>query len=263
MRIWLPACLAILTVALGIIGDAATRSGRENPAVVPGKVRLPAIEMIPIPAGSFCMGSSSPVAEPQEKPAHVVSVGAFFMAKFEVTRGQWQAVMGGTSPAPPERDDLPIHGVSWNECQDFIRRLNARTGRRYRLPTEAEWEYACRAGTTGERYGDLDAIAWYVDNAGDSPHPVGRKRPNPWGLYDMLGNVWEWCQDLYPPYPGSEKPRHTRVTYGCGPVLRGGCWGCFEQVVRASYRFGIDPRAHNESVGLRLAMDDVPAPEND
>jgi formylglycine-generating enzyme required for sulfatase activity len=254
MRIGAIACLATWIVTLGIMGDAATRLRGENTAVVPGKLPLPAIEMVSIPAGSFRMGSSSPAAEPQEKPAHTVRVGAFFLAKFEVTRELWRAVMGDPSPAPPGRGDLPMHGVSWNECQEFIRRLNAWTGKRYRLPTEAEWEYACRAGTKGERYGELDAAAWYVDNSGDSPHPVGQKQPNPWGLHDMLGNVWEWCQDWYPPYPGATRPKRTRVTYGCGPVLRGGCWGCFEQVVRASYRFGIEPGAHNDGVGLRLAM---------
>ena len=127
--------------------------------------------------------------------------------------------------------------VSWDDVQEFIRRLNATVGEeRYRLPTEAEWEYAARAGTSGDRYGNLGAIAWYEDNSGDRTHPVGRKAPNAWGLYDMLGNVWEWVEDWYGDYPGGAVTDPAGPVSGSKRVSRGGSWYDSARYCRASYR---------------------------
>lgn len=185
------------------------------------------MEFLAIPAGTFTMGASDSEreADADEKPAHRVTISKpFLLGRFEVTQAQWQAVMGSS---PYERDlgarsnpyfELPGMAervrkpqnpvtVSWNEAQQFLRRLNEKEGqRRYRLPTEAEWEYAARAGTTtaysfGNERSQLDRYAWHgEDFATGAPHPVGQKLPNPWGLYDVHGNVWEWVQDNYGPY---------------------------------------------------------------
>lgn len=169
------------------------------------------MEFVLIPAGKFMMGSAD--GSDSEKPIHGVAIArAFYLGRYEVTQGQWRAVTGrnvneqqrmvaGGSTGQPRRlagvgDDYPIYYVSWEETQHFIQRLNAlNDGYLYRLPTEAEWEYACRAGGSSDRSADLNPIAWYKTNSGDSTHPVGMRRSNAFGLYDMLGNVWEWCED--------------------------------------------------------------------
>jgi formylglycine-generating enzyme required for sulfatase activity len=151
------------------------------------------IEMVYIPPGEFMMGSEN--GEKDQRPVHPVTISqAFYISRHEVTQVQWQSVMG-TNPSYFKGDTRPVDSVTWHEAQDFIRKLNElNDGFRYRLPTEAEWEYACRAGTTGDYPGDLDAMAWYT---GRKTQPVGQKQPNAFGLYDMQGNVWEWCQDWY------------------------------------------------------------------
>jgi formylglycine-generating enzyme required for sulfatase activity/tRNA A-37 threonylcarbamoyl transferase component Bud32 len=156
-----------------------------------------AIEMVPIPAGTFVMGSAAPSAMANQKPAHTVSIHSFFLGKYEVTQRQWLTIMA-RNPSPWYLEtEIPVYYLSWNDVQVFIRLLNQYTGKHYRLPTEAEWEYACRAGGPGESAGDLEAIAWHGDNAGARPHPVGQKLPNRWGLFDMIGNVGEFCSDWY------------------------------------------------------------------
>lgn len=183
-----------------------------------------------------------------------VEVGAYRIAQAPVTRAQYAAVMGNGAG-----DVLPVDSVSWNDAVEFCNRLSEREGstpayRRegqcteevtsadgYRLPTEAEWEYACRAGTTGPRYGELDEIAWYRGNSGGTAHPVGRKRPNAWGLYDMLGNVWEWCWDFYDP-----------AVYGEYRVLRGGGWFDEQWSCRASVRRRSHPTLRLDDIGFRV-----------
>ena len=143
--------------------------------------------------------------------------------------------------------------VSWDDVQEFIRRLNATVGEeRYRLPTEAEWEYAARAGTIGDRYGNVDAIAWYQDNSGGRTHPVGRKAPNTWGLYDMLGNVWEWTQDWYGDYPGGSVTDPQGSASGSERVFRGGSWSYLARYCRASYRSNFSPGGRSTVLGFRL-----------
>ncbi len=155
---------------------------------------------------TFMMGSpkSESGRDSNEGPQHQVTISkAFELQTTEVTQSQWQAVMGST-PSDFKGPDLPVEQVSWDDAQAFISKLNALgDGYRYRLPTEAEWEYAARAGTTGPYAGDLDAMAWYSQNSGNKTHPVGTKAPNAWGLYDMHGNVWEWTQDWDGAYSSS------------------------------------------------------------
>lgn len=225
---------------------------------------------VPIPAGEFQMGMpGDPATPPREdgrsrwtagQPQHRVKLGAFELGKFEITQRQWVALMGknpsffkgldgeeehasgmvyatAVNSKFPNSLDQPVEGVSWNGAQQFIARLNELdSAHTYRLPTEAEWEYACRAGTTGDYGGDLDEVGWYYSpqNAFDQPqpHPVGTKRPNAWGLYDMHGNVYEWCEDpWHSTYVGAHEDgsvwfnaRSTDGNYPDRRVLRGGCW---------------------------------------
>jgi formylglycine-generating enzyme required for sulfatase activity len=184
------------------------------------------IEMVYIPPGEFMMGSEN--GEKDERPVHRVTISqAFYIGRYEVTQAQWQSVMGD-NPSGYKNcgGNCPVENVSWDESQNFINKLNeSNDGFRYRLPTEAEWEYACRAGTTGDYAGDLDSMAWYEKNSGKKTHPVGTRQPNGFGLYDMHGNVWEWCEDWYhKTYEGA--PTDGSAWLGGGEqkkrVLRGG-----------------------------------------
>ena len=198
---------------------AAEEAKRRAEAAIAG------IQFVWVPAGEFRMGGAKAIGSERPRTRVRISRG-FYLGKYEVTQAEWQAVMGSN---PSHFDECgptcPVEEVSWNDVQEFIRKLNAAVGvERYRLPTEAEWEYAARAGTAGERYGNLDAIAWYNGNSGGRTHPVGRKAPNAWGLYDMLGNVFEWVQDWYGDYPGGAVTDPRGPASGSTRVLRGGGW---------------------------------------
>jgi formylglycine-generating enzyme required for sulfatase activity len=192
-----------------------------------------------------------------EKPAHRVRITrSFELGKYEITQAQWDVVMGA-NPSEFKGPDRPVEQVSWNDIQDFLRRLNGRNdGYRYRLPTEAEWEYAARAGTTGPYYGDLDAIAWYGRNSGNQTHSVGGKQPNPWGLYDMIGNVWEWCQDWYT-NDWYQKSAKSPAVDPRGPangeyrVMRGGSWYQYLWFLRVSSPFRERPGGRYRHTGFR------------
>jgi formylglycine-generating enzyme required for sulfatase activity len=211
---------------------------------------------VQIPAGSFRMGSSSSEAGSDEQPVHEVRISrGFELGKYEVTQAEWEAVMG-SNPSWFPGANRPVEQVSWEDAQAFIRRLNARgDGYTYRLPTEAEWEYACRAGTPGERYGSLDAVAWHAGNSGDRTHDVGSKQPNAWGLHDCLGNVYEWVGDRY----GKDYYGESRGNDPPGPnngyfrVCRGGSWYDSPKNVRAAFRIYYDPALRFYFRGFRVA----------
>ncbi len=209
-----------------------------------------------VPAGEFQMGSTSAAADDDERPLTRVRISrGFWLGRHEVTQSEWQAVMGTNPSRFSGCGSCPVENVSWDDAQLFIGRLNARAGgSRYRLPTEAEWEYAARAGTIGDRYGNLDAIAWHGDNSGRRPQPAGRKAPNAWGLHDMLGNVWEWVQDWHGSYPGGSLADPQGPVSGSYRVYRGGSWhaGIGARGCRSSFRGGNPPGHRGNNVGFRL-----------
>lgn len=220
------------------------------------------MELVQIPAGEFLMGSlaSEPGREAEELPQHRVRItNPFYMAKFEVTQDEWQAVMGDNPSSLKNDGRLPVENVSWNDCQDFCKKLSKRTGRDVRLPTEAEWEYACRAGGT-ERYSfgsdasAADRYAWYRHNADFKPHPVGGKEPNAWGLYDMHGNLWEWCADWYGPYSDQTQTDPKGASSGADRVLRGGSLLVSSGNLRCANRFSSNPDQRHGSIGLRVVV---------
>ena len=212
-------------------------------------------DFVRLPPGEFRMGSKSSEASNNERRVTKVRISqGFWLGKYEVTQAEWQAVMG-TNPAQFSGcgPTCPVENVSWVDVQEFIGKLNAAAGgNRYRLPTEAEWEYAARAGTSGDRYGNLDAIAWYKDNSGGRTHPVGQKAPNAWGLYDMLGNVYEWVGDWYGPYPGGSVTDPRGPGSGSYRVVRGGSWGGDARYCRASNRSNDSPGDRATVLGFRL-----------
>ncbi|MBC8009097.1 MAG: SUMF1/EgtB/PvdO family nonheme iron enzyme [Burkholderiales bacterium] len=223
------------------------------------------LELLPISAGTFTMGS--PSSDPEhnsDETQHAVTLrDAFWLGKFEVTRAEWRAVMEG-APADPKTDRLPVTQVSWEEVMEFCRKLTAReraaerlpAGLEYTLPTEAQWEYACRAGTTGPygAAGSLDELGWYRVNSGGKPHEVGRKKPNAWGLHDMHGNVWEWCADWFAYYPEGKVTDPAGPPVGVGRVNRGGGWGSEASSCRAACRLNYAPSDRTTNLGFRLAL---------
>ena len=214
-------------------------------------------KFVTIPSGSFQMGST--VGNSDEKPVHRVNIESFQMMTKEVTQAQWEAVMV-INRSDFNGENLPVEQVSWNDCQKFISKLNALDqGKGYRLPTEAEWEYACRAGTTsqyhsGNNESDLGRAAWYGGNSGSKTHPVGQKWPNAWGLYDMHGNVWEWCEDSYHnSYSGAPNDGSARVSpSGSSRVLRGGDWSNYARGCRSANRRRNTPDYRGNYLGFRL-----------
>lgn len=212
------------------------------------------IEMVEIPGGTFWMGSEN---GDDEKPVHQVTVAPFAIGKYPVTQAQWQEVMS-SNPSHFKGDDLPVERVSWEDAQEFCRKLSQRTGQTYRLPTEAEWEYACRAGTTGDYAGKLDDMAWYRENSDNKTHPVGQKQPNAWGLYDMHGNVWEWCEDIWhESYEGapSDSSAWLRDEDSEYRVLRGGSWLSLARACRSAYRSGDEPGMLDSGSGFRVVVE--------
>jgi formylglycine-generating enzyme required for sulfatase activity len=211
------------------------------------------LTLVLIPPGSFMMGSTS---ADDEQPVHQVTIGTpFYLGKYEVTQAQWVAVMGG-NPSEFKGADQPVEHVSWEDAQAFIHKLNALAdGFEYRLPSEAEWEYACRAGTTGDFAGDLDALGWYEANSGGRTHPVGQKQPNKFGLYDMHGNVWEWCADMAPEtYQGAPRDGSAWLSAASGRrILRGGSWDHDSNHARSAYRHWFSPNHHTHGIGFRVA----------
>lgn len=214
-------------------------------------------EMVEVEGGTFQMGSSSS-GETNEVPIHSVTLSSFSIGKTEVTQGQWQAVMGN-NPSYFKGDTRPVEQVSWEGCQEFIVKLNRLTGKQYRLPTEAEWEYAARGGNKSRGYtysgsNNLDEVAWNTDNSGSETHAVGQKRANELGLYDMSGNVYEWCNDWYDEdyYGQSPSSNPQGASSGSDRVHRGGSWGNYAQYCRSAYRNDGTPSFRNGRLGFRL-----------
>ena len=191
-------------------------------------------EMVYVAGGTFTMGCTSEQGgdcDSDEIPAHSVTLSSYYMGKFEVTQALWKAVMGN-NPSSFKGDNLPVEQVSWEDCQEFIRKLNDKTGQKFRLPTESEWEYAARGGNKSKSYrysgsNSIDNVAWYYGNSGSTTHAAGTKIPNELGIYDMSGNVWEWCGDWYGSYSSGSQTNPTGASSGTYRVLRGGGWGSY------------------------------------
>jgi formylglycine-generating enzyme required for sulfatase activity len=204
-----------------------------------------------VPAGSFQMGSTNGEAD---EIVHMVTISrGFYMGRTEVTQAQWRAVMGNNPSEFKDCDNCPVDTVSWNDVQAFLGKLNARGEGAYRLPTEAEWEYAARAGTTGDYAASPDDVAWYKSNSGSRPNPVGAKQPNAWGLYDMHGNVYEWVQDWYGEYPRSAVTDQGGAASGEDRVIRGGSYLDSARYIRSAFRrFNTPSRQGGGLVGFRV-----------
>ena len=221
------------------------------------------MEFVFIKGGCFEMGDTFGDGDKDEKPVHQVCVDDFYLGKYEVTQGQWEKVMGN-NPSYFKNcgGNCPVEQVSWNEVQEFISRLNQRSGKRYRLPIEAEWEYAARSGGKREKWsgtsseGELGQYAWYDGNSGSRTHPVGKKRPNGLGLYDMSGNVWEWCADWYGEnyYQGSPRNNPKGPGNGSYRIFRGGAWRILPRLVRVAVRDGFGPAGRSYFLGFRLGV---------
>ncbi len=260
---------------LNFITVAPPAAGYVETVMLPGNVPL---EMVWVPAGTFTMGSLDTEQQrgSDEGPAHLVALDGYWMGKYEVTQAQWKAVMGGSNPSwfqggqgmlpvGADTDARPVDTVSWNNAQSFILALNTATGAVFRLPSEAEWEYACRAGNHvpaarfywGDDliYADIGNYAWYLNNSVIESHDAGQKTANAFGLYDMSGNVWEWCQDWYhssyagAPTDGSawESPA------GLARVIRGGGWSDAGNYCRSACRDSLNPLFSYSHLGFRLA----------
>jgi formylglycine-generating enzyme required for sulfatase activity len=214
------------------------------------------LEMVSLPAGKFLMGSAE---SDDEKPPHQVKVNSFAIGKYPITQAQYEAVMGTNPSRFKNNPQNPVEKVSWNDAQAFCQKLSRITGKTYRLPTEAEWEYACRAGTTtryyfGDNDNQLGNYAWYDGNSGNKTHPVGQKKPNGWGLYDMIGNVWEWCEDdWHDSYAGA--PDDGTAWLGNDndyPIVRGGSWYYDPNVCCSASRHNSNRRGLDYSLGFRV-----------
>ena len=214
------------------------------------------IEMVFVRGGTFWMGCTAEQGNDclvGEKPAHEVTVGSFNIGKYSITQAQWQAVMDD-NPSHFKGESLPVEQVSWNDAQKFISRLNAATGKQYRLPKEAEWEYAARGGDKSQGYkysgsNNVGDVAWYEDNSDGSTHPVGRKQPNELGIYDMSGNVWEWCNEKCFRYPDWKVVISEHR-------LRGGSWERPSERSRLTSRGGMGPDFRWKAIGFRVALSD-------
>ena len=219
------------------------------------------IDMVRVEAGTFTMGATPEMKNPfdDEKPTHQVTLtNDYYIGKYEVTQALWKAVMGN-NPSKHKGDNLPVEQVSWNDCQEFIDKLNSITGKTFRLPTEAEWEYAARGGKKSRGYqysgsNNLSDVAWYADNSGSKTHAVGSKQANELGIYDMTGNVWEWCQDWYGRYDSSSQVNPTGANSGSYRVSHGGSWSFTARNCRSSCRDDITPGYRLNDLGLRLVF---------
>ena len=219
------------------------------------------IDMVRVEAGTFTMGATAEMKDPYdwEKPTHRVTLtNDYYIGKYEVTQALWQAVMG-SNPSYFKGNNLPVEMVSWDDCQEFISKLNSITGKTFRLPTEAEWEYAARGGNKSRGYqysgsNNISDVAWHEDNSRSKTHAVGSKQANELGIYDMSGNVWEWCQDWEGSYSSSSQVNPTGANSGSRRVCRGGSLTSFARSCRSSCRILYAPAYIYHYIGLRLVL---------
>lgn len=249
-----------------LTGEALTPIEPEPEVFTVGSVSF---VMVPVEGGSFMMGGTDEQgndAIDREKPVHQVTLASYYIGQTEVTQALWQEVMG-TNPSHFPDNQKPVEQVSWDECQEFIATLNNLTGRNFRLPSEAEWEYAARGGQESEGFkyagsNVLAAVAWYSYNdswelrgtGAYGTHIVATRNPNELMLYDMSGNVHEWCQDWMGDYSAEEQVNPTGPSFGTTRVYRGGSWYFDEWFCRVSFRNGVVPTYHSYGIGLRLAL---------
>lgn len=219
--------------------------------------------MIFVQGGTFTMGATSEqgTEDPgsNEYPTHKVTLSDYYIGETEVTQDLWISVMGGNDPAVHQSLPNPVENVSWNDCQEFIARLNQITGKHFRLPTEAEWEYAARGGAYQSDYkysgsNNYADVAWYCENSNYTTHPVKQKQPNKLGIYDMSGNVHEWCYDVYGLYTAEAQTNPQGSNSSSDHVIRGGAWLNTSNYCRVSYRYCYCVSQKNQYLGLRLAM---------
>lgn len=251
----------LLLVSL-LVAPSAVRGG-EAVGATDTLVNTLGMRMVLVPAGSFQMGSApgEPLRQDEEVPRRVTLTRPFRIASTEVTQRQWQALMP-FNRSKQKGDDLPVSMISWKDATDFCARLSDQEGVAYRLATEAEWEYACRAGATGTvGAAQRGAGAWFAANSDGATHPVGEKEPNAWGLFDMLGNVAEWTLDAYAPYPAVDEERDPAgPAEGNARVVRGGAWRSFPPALRCAARTGTPGNYQLPHVGLRVVQEVGPLP---
>ena len=254
-RKWLPWVVGVAVAAIAFVAVMLI------PRTDPDYVLNNPPEMVYVEGGTFTMGATSELGSDalyEEKPAHSVTLDGYYIGKYEVTQKLWKAVMG-SNPSRFKGDNLPVERVSWNDVQEFLRKLNAMTGKRYRLPTEAEWEFAARGGNSSRGYkysgsNSLGSVAWYYDNSGSRTHAVGTKSPNELGIYDMSGNMYEWCQDWYGSYSSSSQRNPQGPNSGSYRVYRGSCWNSGAWFCRVSLRSFNTPDYRILNLGFRLAL---------
>ena len=239
-------------------------SGGGNASVQAFTVNGVSFNMIAVEGGTFTMGATfeqqnDPYSN--EKPTHQVTLSSYYIGETEVTQALWTAVMGN-NPSDFKGDNNPVECVSWNDCQEFISKLNSLMGKNFRLPTEAEWEYAARGGKKSKGYqysgsNNIGDVAWYIGNTINSvynTHHVKTKQPNELGIYDMSGNVCEWCQDWYGSYSSSSQTNPKGPSTGSDRMFRGGCWGNYAGDCRSANRKGYAPGHRDGGLGLRLVL---------
>lgn len=242
----------------GVLATHTSSSG--NTITIPVKDGI-SIDMVRVEAGTFTMGATAEMKDPfsDEKPTHGVTLANdYYIGKYEVTQALWKAVMGN-NPSNFKGDNLPVEMVSWDNCQEFISKLNRITGKTFRLPTETEWEYAARGGKKSRGYqysgsNNLSEVAWYKENSGYKTHAVGTKQANELGIHDMSGNVLEWCQDWYGEYNSSSLVNPTGANSGSDRVYRGGGWCFSARFCRSSFRLSATPAYRVIDLGLRLVL---------
>ena len=251
---------AALGIPLPVPSPLAPSSSPPLPTPSPTGRNSIGMEFVLIHAGEFLMGSNDKFySERPDHPVHRVRISKpFYLGQYEVTQGQWQMIMEDNPSLFQGDSNLPVEHVSWEDVQELLRKMNAHEGSaRYRLPTEAEWEYAARAGTTtaysfGHDSHQLSEYAWYRENSENKSHPVGQKKPNPWGLYDMHGNVWEWVQDWYGLSTAGTAADPVGPPWGLSRVFRGGSWFSDAWYCQSAYYNGVRPSTRNGYLGFRL-----------